>query len=51
MRTKFIEIWERNRLSGASDSEKYALRVKVYGTLAQVEKIREAISKLIKEGS
>lgn len=51
MRTKYIEIYERNRLLGASDSERYALRVRVHGTLKQVEKIREAIFKLIQESS
>ena len=51
MRTKYVEIWERSRFVGASDSERYAIRVKIYGTLDEVESVRDAILRLQKEGS
>ena len=51
VRTKYIEIYERSRLFRASDSERYSLKLKLYGSLAEVEKVREAIIKLIQEGS
>ena len=51
MRTKYIEVYERSRLFRAPDSERYALRLKLYGSKAEIEKVREAIFNLEKKGA
>ena len=46
MRTKLIEIYERSRIFRAQDSERYSLRLELYGSKEEIEKVREAVFKL-----
>ena len=49
MKTKKIEIYQR--LLSHPDSESYVLYLKLYGSRAEMEKVREAIFNLEKEES
>ena len=49
VQTKYVEI--RRRLLSHPASEQYLMRLRVYGSLAELEKIREVIFKLEKEKS
>jgi len=49
VQTKYVEIYKR-LLSHPAD-EQYVIRLKVYCSQAQAEKVREAIFNLEKEGS
>lgn len=46
MRTKFIEMYERSRIFKAKDSERFAIRLKLYGSQEEIEKVRKAIFNL-----
>lgn len=46
MKTKHLEIFERSRLVRSGESDRYTLRLKMYGSLAELEKVRDAVFKL-----
>jgi len=50
LKTKHLEIYERSRWVRDGDSDRYTLRMKIYGSLAELEKVRDAVFKL-EEGS
>lgn len=49
MKIKMIEIYERSRFWNPDESEKFVLRLKLYGSQEEMEKVRARIFNLEKE--